>query len=573
MDKLPPEVELSEGVTPAPATPFSQELVTITKAEHVQLVWEARHYKRMHQAAVARIEALQSDHRQELQAVREAAALREQELLQKLQKAEARAKDLADRHFNKTSERGSVVDKRYRGAKGQQRRKRGQQPGAPSRGRTMVKGLEVREEFVPVPCTECPKCGKAVKELSDTEDCEVMEVEVRAYVRKIRRRRARPTCDCGVLPGNIIAPPVPRLIPRGKLGISVYVDALVDKFEHGRASFRWLAHWANLGAKIAPGTLCGGFQQIRPLFAPLYQACLPQLRSDKRWNADETRWEVFVEREGKKGHRWYLWVFRSPTVVYFVLDPSRSAEVIEAVLEGVTEGVIICDRYSAYKKFARLHPGIWLAFCWSHQRRDFLKLANSYPQLESWALDWVDRIGELFKLYDLRVAQAPDSEVYLQLQGQLRSGLHSLTLERLRQLADPKLAAPARKVLASMKRHWRGLREFVRHKDVPPDNNGGERVLRGPVTGRKNYYGSGSEWSGQLAAMMFTLMASMKAWGINVRTWLTDYLNACAAAGNCVPADLKPFLPWSMDAERLAKMRGLPPEPHKSTQPVTQDTS
>lgn len=50
----------------------------------------------------------------------------------------------------------------------------------------------------------------------------------------------------------------------------------------------------------------------------------------------------------------------------------------------------------------------------------------------------------------------------------------------------------------------------------------------------------------------------MKAWGINVRTWLTDYLNACAAAGNCVPADLKPFLPWSMDAERLAKMRGLP---------------
>jgi transposase len=114
----------------------------------------------------------------------------------------------------------------------------------------------------------------------------------------------------------------------------------------------------------------------------------------------------------------------------------------------------------------------------------------------------------------------------------------------------------------------------VRHKEgVPPDNNGGERALRGPVVGRKNYYGSGSEWSGQLAAMMFTLMASLKAWGINVRIWMTDYLNACAAAGNCVPADLKPFLPWSMDAERLAKMRGLPPETRSSDRPVTQDTS
>jgi Transposase IS66 family len=41
-------------------------------------------------------------------------------------------------------------------------------------------------------------------------------------------------------------------------------------------------------------------------------------------------------------------------------------------LAGITCGVIICDRYSAYKKFARLHPGVLLAFCWAHQRRDLL---------------------------------------------------------------------------------------------------------------------------------------------------------------------------------------------------------
>ena len=75
---------------------------------------------------------------------------------------------------------------------------------------------------------------------------------------------------------------------------------------------------------------------------------------------------------------------------------------------------------------------------------------------------------------------------------------------------------------------------------------------------RKNFYGSGSEWSGQLAAMMFSLLATMKSWQINPRTWLTDYLNACAAAGNRAPADLRPYLPWSMEAARLAQMRRAP---------------
>ena len=32
---------------------------------------------------------------------------------------------------------------------------------------------------------------------------------------------------------------------------------------------------------------------------------------------------------------------------------------------------------------------IILAFCWAHQRRDFLNIANSYPELEGWAFEWI----------------------------------------------------------------------------------------------------------------------------------------------------------------------------------------
>ena len=87
------------------------------------------------------------------------------------------------------------------------------------------------------------------------------------------------------------------------------------------------------------------------------------------------------------------------------------------------------------------------------------------------------------------------------------------------------------------------------------NNNAAERALRPAVVGRKNFYGSGSQWSGQLAAMMFSVLMTMKCWQINPRTWLSEYLHACAAAGNRAPADLRDYLPWTMDAVRLAQMR------------------
>ena len=118
----------------------------------------------------------------------------------------------------------------------------------------------------------------------------------------------------------------------------------------------------------------------------------------------------------------------------------------------------------ACKKFSRLHPGIVLSFCWSHQRRDFLTLANDYPPLAEWAMGWVDRVGELFKLYDERAEAVPRSPAYRQLHGKLRSDLRTMARERHRALADPQLPGPQRKLLTSMQRHWQGLREFIRHQ-------------------------------------------------------------------------------------------------------------
>jgi transposase len=116
-----------------------------------------------------------------------------------------------------------------------------------------------------------------------------------------------------------------------------------------------------------------------------------------------------------------------------------------------------------------------------------------------------------------------------------------------------------RQVLASLQDHWQGLTVFVTHPEVPMDNNTAEQAIRNPVTGRKNYYGSGSIWSAELAAAMFSLFQTVELWQINTRHWLQEYLAACAHQGGTAPEDLTPFLPWRMSEDRRRQSAKPPP--------------
>ena len=538
--------------------PFAVATVTLTKQEHIQLVMDGAYWCTQFKRGAARQARREQQYRRLFDRLKDGAARREAALMAELELAQAKIRDLQQRVFGRKSERSKGASERCAQTVSGHRH-RGQQRGAAGHGRTRLAHLPERVEIVALDDPQCPNCGRALQDFPGTEDCEVIEIEVQAYRRVIRRRRYRARCNCGCAPGIVTAPPPSRLIERGKFGVSVWVSVLLDKYLYGRPSHRLWQDLADHGLAMSPGTLTGGLQAIAPLFEPLGQALVAKLRSQPHWHADETRWAVFVVIEGKAGHRWYLWVFHSSSVVHYVLDESRSAEVVEAELAGVETGIISCDRYSAYKKFARLHPGVILAFCWAHQRRDFLELANAYPDLLHWAFGWVDEIGELYHLNDMRLRADDGSAERAAAQAALQQAVQRMADEREAQLARPALAEPARKVLQSMQAHWCGLTVFVEHAWVPMDNSAAERDMRTPVVGRKNFYGSGSLWSGQLAAMMFSLLMTARLWKLNARTWLSVFLQACADNGNRAPQDLTPFLPWTMDEARLAALRACVP--------------
>ncbi|MCP3880122.1 MAG: IS66 family transposase, partial [Sulfitobacter sp.] len=262
--------------------------------------------------------------------------------------------------------------------------------------------------------------------------------------------------------------------------------------------------------------------------------------------------------------------------------------------------IIVCDRYSAYKKLARLAANILLAFCWAHVRRDFLDAGRAFCELEEWALEWKGRIGTLYHFNRLRLEQwdpeRPLTEqcaAFNQYQEALQTELQCMHEEAIRVVAPQSVAeqnsdsahsegapsAPAdelsksartkqEKVLASLLEHWPGLTLFVEHPEVPMDNNRAENTIRTPVNGRKNYYGSGSLWSAQLAATLFSILQTLLLWGINPRHWLTDYLTACAENGGRAPRDIDRFLPWSMDAARRAALGRPAPSRAPPAEPV-----
>ena len=203
------------------------------------------------------------------------------------------------------------------------------------------------------------------------------------------------------------APPAPRVIPKSPLGVSVWTMVLLDKYLYGRPTHRLCEELQHHGVPLAQGTLTDGLQRIAVLFEPVMPRCHERQMGEKLFHGDETRWEVFEEVEGKTGHRWYLWVMQSASVVFYRMAPGRGADVPKAhfakLRKDLVDVVLVCDRYSAYKCLAKDHDELILAFCWAHVRRDFLKAARSWPELRAGCSPGSTISATLYRLNEARL--------------------------------------------------------------------------------------------------------------------------------------------------------------------------
>jgi len=490
----------------------------------------------------------------------ERAKAREELLKQEIQQLKARIRYLEQKLYGRKSEKNNSSDKNTSAPSSgddSDKRKRGHQPGSPGHGRRDYSHLLVVEEIFTLDRAVCPICGCPYQEASflGTDDSELIEMKVEAYRRKILRTQYKKGCQCAGVPGIITAPGPAKLIDKGRVGISVWVTLLLEKYLYQRPISRLLESFKDIEYDAPPGTIGGGLKKLAPLFEPVLKEIIKKNQTERHLHADETRWLVFEFIDGKKSYRWYMWVFVSKNTVVYILDPSRATSVIEKHVKVVSVLILSVDRYSSYKCFAKDRENVILAFCWTHVRRDFLTSAKGFDELEAWGMGWVESIGEVFHLNNLRVKHEIDSPEFDQADQSLRKTLDAMKQQFELELTEENLHPEKAKRLNSIKAHWEGLLVFVDHPWIPMDNSEAERKMYIAALGRKNYYGSGSVWSGHFTASLFSIFQTLKLWKINPRKWLTQYLHACAENRSQVPPDLTCFLPWTMSPEQLARLQ------------------
>ena len=176
---------------------------------------------------------------------------------------------------------------------------------------------------------------------------------------------------------------------------------------------------------------------------------------------------------------------------------------------------------------------------------------------------WVDKINHLYHLNNQRIQYETDSKEFDLHHQDLKAAISAMKETVEQTLKGNDLLPSAKKLLISLNKHWPGLTVFIYHPEIPMDNNAAERGLRSSVIGRKNYYGSGSVWSAELAAALFTIFGTLKLWGLNVHTWLLGYFYECALLGGKSPEDVQKYLPWNM-TEKQKQLFSEPPK-HEDT--------
>src|SRR5947207_15142540 len=418
------------------------------RRENLELRQQAGYWQSRHADAVRRIAALEQENEQ----------------------LRGENRKLQAERFERRSEKQSCSDRSNEladPADAKPKRPRGRQPGQPAPQRRDYSHLPAREQFIDLPAAEqiCPDCGLPLKACG-TEDSEQLEIEITVFRRVIRRRRGQRTCGCPG-PRTVTAPPAPKLIPKSLLGVSVWVEILLDKFASYRPTQRLLEQWRLLELDVAAGTVTDGLQRLEPLFQPILEALLKRNRQSHYKQADETRWLVFVEQQGKLGIGCGLWVFNSADTVVYLLDDSRSHHVPEDHYPAEAGGVLMVDRYSAYKAMLQVKNGtLILVFCWAHVRRDFVRVGKGWPELKSWALEWLRRIRDLYRWNRRRLENLADVAAA----AGLREAVAAMELHYQGELADPALREPCRKVLTSLQEHWSGLSHFVDDPRIPMDN-------------------------------------------------------------------------------------------------------
>ena len=266
-----------------------------------------------------------------------------------------------------------------------------------------------------------------------------------------------------------------------------------------------------LGIPLSQGSLSKMHQWFCQSLYPSYEQWWSVIQHPGVRCVDETSYRV-------NGVNYWLWVATSAEVCVLFLVPTRSSAEVKSLLGEEFQGILSSDCWSAYGPQSASAK----QKCLAHIERE-LKAMQSSRFVDN--RHFADEVFAIF--HQARQAYRAYHQQQLSL-----ADLHLCRVSveaQLQQLLDhpPKKGWPAdaQNLANRFRRHWDEWFTFLSYPQVKPDNNDAERALRPVVVHRKVSGGARSHWGGQLVAMMFSFLETMRLQGNNAVEELSKLLS------------------------------------------------
>lgn len=398
-------------------------------------------------------------------------------------------------------------------------------------GPTPQPRLPVVEQVFTLPADQmgCPSCGGTLTPLAGQfEESEEITVVERKFV-VTRQQRQKYRCRCN---GHVATAPGPVKLQDGaRYSPTFAVEVASAKYLDHLPLERQVRIMRREGLDVTSQTLWDQIEILARTVQPTYQAIHDVVLTAPVIGADETYWRMMGRREGTT--RWYGWCLTSPDAAYFEILKHRSAEAARTVLRDY-RGIVMADGYDVYEALARGAPGFTTAHCWAHVRRKYLEIEDYFPR----CAEVRDLIRDLYAVE--RAAQddaGGDADTLLRVRARRRAAESAPIIASIQRWVLAQRVLPESglaKAIEYMTGMWQGLTRFLTDPRIPLDNSATERALRGPVVGRKNFYGARSQRGTEVAAVFYTLFETAKLRGVEPKAYLRQAVEAALATPGTV---------------------------------------
>lgn len=356
----------------------------------------------------------------------------------------------------------------------------------------------------------CKLCESTMVDMGVTEDAEYVTVTQKVFhIIKSQRHKYR----CKSCHGDIkTAPQKPRLKPGSSFSDEIAIDVTVSKYADHMPVERYARQAERLGLKgIHPKTLIDQTHYLADALIPVYGGLKEEVQNSKILQADETPWKLL---EGDERNNWWLWGFFTPQAAYYEAHDTRASKVAQDFLKDSKATHLLTDAYCAYSNSTK-ETKIKNSYCMAHARRKFIEAEPNYPEATP-VIEWM---GGLFKI-EREIRGRPPDEILNE-----RKTRSSPILKEIKKYLleiNPLPKSSLGKARDYMLKYWDGLTEFLNEPELSIDNNLSERGLRGPVIGRKNFYGNHSKQGAQTTQILYSVIESCKLNQVEPQKYLKE---------------------------------------------------